>query len=365
MSKNLAKSVQEALSRVQHLSREGNILELDMVKAVTITSLPQGAKVSFVIEAANEELDQMESVRLAAQQAVQNVDGVGSVMAVLTKHRSSDSAAFHGGVRNAGMEPRATNQDNQKLLPQVKNIIAVASGKGGVGKSTTAVNLAVALGQQGLKVGLLDADIFGPSVPRMMRITDKPELDDEDKLVPFQSNGIAVMSIGNLIAENAPVIWRGPMVHSALRQLIADVAWGELDVLLIDMPPGTGDAPLSLAHMLDLRGAIIVCTPQDIALLDARKAIGMFEKMNVPVLGIIENMSQFVCPHCGGTSEIFGHGGAKAEAEKIGVPFLGELPLDITVRITSDEGRPIVAEKTVNAAAQFYASVAKKIVTVL
>jgi ATP-binding protein involved in chromosome partitioning len=240
----------------------------------------------------------------------------------------------------------------------VRRVIAVASGKGGVGKSTLAVNLAVAMSLAGLKVGLLDADVYGPSVPRLLGLTGKPELDDNGKLRPLEAHGLRMMSIGNLVAEEAPVIWRGPMVHGVLRQMLADVAWGEMDVLVIDMPPGTGDAPLTLAKLARLSGAVIVSTPQDVALADARKAIGMFQKLDVPILGIVENMSAFVCPHCGERSEIFGHGGARREAERLGVPFLGEIPLDAVLRETSDAGTPIVAAQPESVQAKSFRAMA-------
>ena len=221
-------------------------------------------------------------------------------------------------------------------------MVAVASGKGGVGKSTTSVNLALALARLGQRVGLLDADIYGPSQPRMLGITGKPSSPDGKKLRPMENYGVRVMSMGFLVDEDAPMIWRGPMVQSALQQMLTDVEWGELDVLVVDLPPGTGDAQLTMAQRVPLAGAVIVSTPQDIALLDARKALNMFRKVDVPVLGIIENMSYFLCPHCGGRSEIFSHGGARATAAKFGVDFLGEIPLDLAIREQTDAGRPPV-----------------------
>lgn len=226
-------------------------------------------------------------------------------------------------------------------LPHIKAIIAVASGKGGVGKSTTAVNLAAALSAAGQRTGLLDADIYGPSVPQLLKLSGKPQ-GEEGRIMPMDVNGLKAMSIGLMVDANAPLIWRGPMVQSAITQLLRDVDWGDLDVLVLDLPPGTGDAQLTLAQKVNLRGAVIVSTPQDLALLDARKAIGMFAKTQVPILGIVENMSQFICPHCGQGSDIFGHGGARHEAEKLGVPLLAEIPLDMAVRELSDAGNPIV-----------------------
>ena len=229
-------------------------------------------------------------------------------------------------------------------MPGVKHIIAVASGKGGVGKSTVACNLAVGLAKLGLKVGVLDADLFGPSMPKLFGIHSKPSFaPDGQKLIPLESYGVKVMSIGFLIDEGAPVVWRGPMVISALNQLLREVAWGDLDVLVVDMPPGTGDTQLTMAQNVPLAGAVIVSTPQDLALIDARRGIAMFNQVKVPLIGVIENMSYFVCPHCGERTDVFSHGGARKEAEKLGVPFLGEVPLDIAIRVNSDDGRPVVA----------------------
>ncbi len=256
----------------------------------------------------------------------------------------------------------ADSQAAPKAVPQpsgigkVKKIIAVASGKGGVGKSTTAVNLAAALAQDH-KVGLLDCDIYGPSIPRMMGINAKPEIRDK-KIIPLEKHGIKLMSMGFLVPEESATIWRGPMVMGAVQQMLNDVVWGELDILIVDMPPGTGDAQLTLSQKAPLAGAIIVSTPQDIALIDARKAVAMFQKVNVPILGIIENMSYFQCPHCDGRSDIFAHGGAKAEAEKLGVKFLGEIPLDIQIRETSDNGSPIAFTSS------YYQAIAREIASI-
>jgi len=243
-------------------------------------------------------------------------------------------------------------------VPGVKHIIAVASGKGGVGKSTTAVNFALALKDRGLKVGVLDADIYGPSMPRLLGIHGQPQQLAGNKLDPMRAYGLKVMSMGFLVDEETPMIWRGPMVMSALSQMLKDVAWGELDVLVVDMPPGTGDAQLTMAQQVPLAGAVIVSTPQDLALIDARKGLNMFTKVNVPVLGIVENMSTFLCPHCGEASDIFGHGGAKAEASRLGVPFLGEVPLTMAVRETSDEGKPVVATDPESPVARVYRDIA-------
>jgi ATP-binding protein involved in chromosome partitioning len=249
----------------------------------------------------------------------------------------------------------------QAEIPGVAAVLAVASGKGGVGKSTTALNLALALRDLGLRVGLLDADIYGPSVPRLTGIREKPQLNDDRKMIPLQRFGLSIMSIGFLVEEETAMIWRGPMVMSAITQMLREVAWGTLDVLVVDMPPGTGDAQLTLAQNVPLKGAIIVSTPQDLSLIDARRGLAMFTKVNVPVLGIIENMSYFQCPHCGTQSDIFGHGGARHEAERLGVPFLGEIPLHISIRTSSDSGRPAVESEPDGPHAAIYRAIAAKV----
>jgi ATP-binding protein involved in chromosome partitioning len=243
----------------------------------------------------------------------------------------------------------------------VKAIIAVASGKGGVGKSTTTCNLALALQANGLKVGVLDADIYGPSIPRLFRVSGRPEPVSGRILKPLEGYGIKVMSMGFLVDEETPMIWRGPMVISAITQMLREVAWGELDVLVVDMPPGTGDAQLTMAQNVPLAGAVIVSTPQDLALIDARKGLNMFRRVDVPLLGIVENMSYFLCPDCGGRHDIFGHGGARAEAEKLGVPFLGEVPLDMAIRINSDAGTPVTVTDPEGPHAAIYRDIASKV----
>ncbi len=278
--------------------------------------------------------------RRAIEAALAALPGVTSATVVLTAERAAP--APQPARQPAG---GASGRGQGRIeLPGVKAVVAVASGKGGVGKSTTAVNLAVALARQGLAVGLMDSDVFGPSLPRMMGITGKPALTDDKTLLPMRKWGVACMSIGFLVSEETAMIWRGPMVMSAVQQLVGDVAWGELDILLIDMPPGTGDAQLTLSQRVPLTGAVIVSTPQDIALLDARRGIAMFRKVEVPVLGVVENMSVFVCPHCGKGTHIFGSGGARAEAEALGAPFLGEAPLELELRLRCDAGTPAAAD---------------------
>jgi len=247
------------------------------------------------------------------------------------------------------------------LAPGVRAIVAVASGKGGVGKSTVAANLALAMKANGLRVGVLDADIYGPSMPRMLGISGRPTSADGKILRPMENFGVKCMSIGFLVPEDTPMIWRGPMVMSAIQQMLRDVAWGELDIMIVDMPPGTGDAQLTLAQSVALAGAVIVSTPQDIALIDARKGLNMFQKVDVPVLGIIENMSYFLCPHCGERSDIFSHGGARREAERLGTDFLGEVPLDIAIRETSDDGRPITVSDPNSPYAQTFRTIAARV----
>ena len=259
-----------------------------------------------------------------------------------------------------GAAPQPTPDPNVlRGIANVRHIIAVASGKGGVGKSTTAVNLALGLAANGLRVGLLDADIYGPSMPRLMGLTGRePQQVDEHTLAPMENYGIKVMSMGFLVDEDTPMIWRGPMVQSALTQMMRDVNWGDLDIMVVDMPPGTGDAQLTMAQSVPLKGAVIVSTPQDLALIDARKGLNMFKRVNVPLLGIVENMSYFLCPHCGGRSDIFSHGGGKAEATKLSVPFLGEIPLDMKIRETSDSGHPVVVSDPEGPHAKAYREVA-------
>jgi len=314
----------------------------------------------------------LEPLRLACEQAVRAMPGVLSATAVMTAERPAappratppPAAHSHGhshGPAAGAPGAKTTGGGSRIEVPGVKHIIAVASGKGGVGKSTTAVNLALGLHAIGVRTGLLDADIYGPSMPRMLGVKEKPESADGKRLKPIERFGLRTMSLGYIVAEDTPMIWRGPMVSSALEQMLRDVEWGELDVLVVDMPPGTGDAQLTLCQRVALAGAIIVSTPQDIALIDARKGLAMFRKVAVPVLGIVENMSYFLCPKCGERSEIFGHGGARDEAQKLDVPFLGEIPLHLDIRTTSDSGQPIVVSQPDSAHAQAYKNIAGRV----
>ncbi|HUC63914.1 MAG TPA: iron-sulfur cluster carrier protein ApbC [Stellaceae bacterium] len=326
-----------ALRQVTDPDRGKDIVSLGMISGVQLRE----GHVGFAIEVDAQRGPKLEPLRKAAEKAVEALPGVLSVTAVLTAQkaaapgRAAPQPQPHGHAHGQGGGAKA-------LVPGVRSIIAVASGKGGVGKSTVAANLALGLAAAGLEVGLLDADIYGPSMPRMLGISGRPASRDGKALQPMRNHGIKCMSMGFLVPEDTPMIWRGPMVMSALQQMLRDVEWGELDVMVVDLPPGTGDAQLTMAQQVPLAGAVIVSTPQDIALLDARKGLNMFRRVDVPVLGIVENMSYFRCPHCGGRSDIFSHGGARREAERLGVEFLGEVPLDILIRETSDAGQPIV-----------------------
>jgi len=331
MSDITADRVLAALRQVRDPERGGDIVSLGMVSGIQIRE----GHVGFAIEVEPERGPRLEPLRKAAEKAVGDLDGVLSASVVLTAEKP----------RAPAPRPAQRHPAREPLVPQVRSIVAVASGKGGVGKSTVAANLALALAANGLRVGLLDADIYGPSQPRLLGIAGRPRTKDGKTLEPMEAFGIKTMSIGFLVNEDQAMIWRGPMVMSALQQMLRDVEWGALDVLMVDMPPGTGDAQLTMAQQVPLAGAVIVSTPQDLALLDARKGISMFRKVEVPVLGIVENMSYFRCPNCGERTEIFAHGGARAEAQRLGVPFLGEVPLDVAIRETSDGGRPIVVSE--------------------
>jgi ATP-binding protein involved in chromosome partitioning len=341
--------VLDALAHVRDPDRGADVVSLGMVTGLRI----QEGHVMFALEVAPERGPQLEPLRREAEAAVHKLPGVLTARAVLTAQRPPAKPAAGGRRAGAAAQP--------ELLPGVKAIVAVASGKGGVGKSTTAVNLALALARLGRRTGLLDADVYGPSMRRMLGIVGNPASSDGVKLDPMQKYGIKAMSMAFLVEEETPIVWRGPMVQSALEQMMRDVDWGELDVLIVDMPPGTGDTQLTMAQRVPLAGAIIVSTPQDIALIDARKGLNMFRKVDVPVLGIIENMSYFACPKCGERTDIFGHGGARREADRLQMDFLGEIPLDIAIRETSDGGTPIVAAEPEGVHAKSYLQIAAKV----
>jgi len=303
-----------------------------------------------------------EAVRKAAEDAVRAIPGVQSALVALTAERSGGSGTRAQQPVGQGAARAAHPADKvQPGIPGVDAVIAVASGKGGVGKSTTAVNLALGLRDLGLKVGMLDADIYGPSLPKLLAIREKPQTIGGTRLKPIERYGLTVMSIGFLIDEETPMIWRGPMVMSAITQMLREVEWGNLDIMVVDMPPGTGDAQLTMAQQVPLKGAVIVSTPQDLALIDARRGVAMFKRVNVPVLGVVENMSYFLCPSCGTRSDIFGHGGAHKEAERLGVPFLGEVPLHMAIREKSDSGLPVVATEPDSPHTQIYRAIASKV----
>ena len=362
--------------------RKQDIVSLGMVSGLTV----KDGHVAFAIEVDPRRGAQLEPLRKQAEKTVDAIPGVLTVTAVLTSEKAPGASAAppqpahshgghshggqphsHGGAPQQARNPQAgpaghpTGPGGKMLVPGVRSIIAVASGKGGVGKSTTAVNLAMALAARKLKVGILDADIYGPSQPRMMGISGRPNSKDGKTLDPMENYGVKVMSMGFLVPEDTPMIWRGPMVMGALEQMLRDVAWGELDALVIDLPPGTGDAQLTISQRVPVTGAVIVSTPQYIALLDARKGLNMFRKVDVPVFGIIENMSYHVCSNCGHVEHIFSHGGARKEAERLGTEFLGELPLHISIRETSDGGTPIVVSQPDSEHAKAYQKIADRV----
>jgi ATP-binding protein involved in chromosome partitioning len=357
--------VLETLKTVRGPDLEHDIVELGMVSDVFISD----GKVYFSITVPAESAKELEPLRLAAERVIKEMPGVKGALVALTADKKAGSGSApvsrpqpqaghdHHGHAHAPQQQRA----GKLGVPGINAIIAVASGKGGVGKSTTAVNLALGLQANGLRVGILDADIYGPSMPRLLKIAGRPTQIDGRIINPMENYGLKVMSMGFLVDEETAMIWRGPMVQSALMQMLREVAWGELDVLVVDMPPGTGDAQLTMAQQVPLAGAVIVSTPQDLALVDARKGLNMFKKVEVPVLGIVENMSYFIAPDTGTRYDIFGHGGARKEAERIGVPFLGEVPLTINIRETSDAGTPLVATEPNGIVAGIYREIAAKV----
>ncbi|PPJ47609.1 Fe-S-binding ATPase [Rhizobium sp. KAs_5_22] len=367
MSAVTREQVLETLKAVRGPDFEGDIIALGMVSDVFISD----GKVYFSITVPAERANELEPLRQAAERAVKAMPGVKGALVSLTAERKAGAApaakpqpAAQGHSHSHSHAPAQApsgQRPAKQNIPGIGAIIAVASGKGGVGKSTTAVNLALAMKANGLKVGILDADVYGPSMPRLMGISGRPQQIENRIIVPMENYGIKVMSMGFLVDEGTAMIWRGPMVQSALMQMLREVAWGDLDVLVVDMPPGTGDAQLTMAQQVPLSGAVIVSTPQDLALIDARKGLNMFNKVEVPVLGIVENMSYFIAPDTGARYDIFGHGGARAEAERIGVPFLGEVPLTIAIRETSDAGTPVVVSDPQGPQARVYREIAEKV----
>ncbi|SMP25750.1 Mrp/NBP35 family ATP-binding protein [Shimia sagamensis] len=346
--------VQAVLQKIA-LPDGGDLMSRDFVRALSIRE----SSVQFVIEAPNPDIARlMEPLRKMAEAAVAALDGVDSVQVALTAHESAPAPKQPAPSLKIGGHPKP--QSGPMKVAGVDRILAVGSGKGGVGKSTVSSNLAVALAKQGRKVGLLDADIYGPSQPRMMGVNKRPASPDGKTIIPLEAHGVTIMSLGFMLDDDKPVVWRGPMLMGALQQMLTQVQWGDLDVLIVDLPPGTGDVQLTLCQKTELTGAIVVSTPQDVALLDARKALGMFDQLKTPVLGLIENMSLFHCPKCGHEAHIFGHGGVAAEAEKLGVPLLGALPIDLDTRLAGDGGTPIAAGDS--DMAQAYAQIASGLV---
>ncbi|SDE18722.1 Mrp/NBP35 family ATP-binding protein [Kordiimonas lacus] len=349
MSDTLKKSVEAALNEIKVPGADQSVMEAGLVSAIVVDS----GKVGIILELSGRDQAGAEALRTAIESAARAVEGVEEANVIMTAARQAQAAPK--GQPVGGKAPPTPTE-----IPGVKHIVAVASGKGGVGKSTTSINLAVALRDQGLKVGVLDADIFGPSLPMLLGVDDKPDI--KNKIIqPIVAHGLKVMSIGFLIDVDQPVVWRGPRVMGATQQLLKDVAWGPLDVLIVDMPPGTGDVQLTMVQQAPLTGAVIVSTPQDLALIDARKGLAMFRKVDVPIMGIIENMSTFHCPHCGEESHIFGHGGAADTAGELGCDFLGGIPLHMSVREHADSGDPIVAAEPDSPVSKAYRAIAAQV----
>ncbi|GAB4385235.1 Mrp/NBP35 family ATP-binding protein [Albidovulum sp.] len=338
-----------ALSAIR-LPSGSDIVAAGMVRALTV----EGGKVRFVLEIPAGKAAEMTPLRDAARARLEALEGIDEAQIVMT--------APVAAAPPPELRARRAEASGPQPLPGVAHVIAVASGKGGVGKSTVAANLAVALAAEGRRVGLLDADVYGPSQPRMMGITGRPSSPDGKTILPLRNHGVTLMSIGLMAAEDEALIWRGPMLMGALQQMLAQVQWGALDILLVDLPPGTGDVQMTLAQKTRLDGAIVVSTPQDVALIDVRKGIAMLRKMGVPILGLVENMSTHVCSKCGHEEHLFGHGGVAAEAKRIGAPLLAEIPLDLGIRLAGDGGAPIVAAQPDSAQARAFRALAARLV---
>ncbi|MEO1536837.1 MAG: Mrp/NBP35 family ATP-binding protein [Pseudomonadota bacterium] len=356
--------VRAALARVVDPSRGADIVTGGQVSSLSV----KDGEVRFVLEVDAARAASMEPLRQAAESAVRALGGVTAVAAVMTAHAEAGKAAPPKapvpdlGLKDFTPKPRAPEKPS--ALPGVKHVVAIASGKGGVGKSTVSANLAVALAARGLRVGLLDADVYGPSQPRMLGVSGRPS-SVNNIILPLRNHGVTVMSLGFMVEEEEAIVWRGPMLMGALQQMLGQVQWGSLDVLLVDLPPGTGDVQMTLCQKTDVAGAVVVSTPQDIALIDAKKGIDMFKRMDTPILGIVENMAAFVCDGCGKTHHPFGHGGARAEAERQDVPFLGEVPLYLSIRTAGDTGAPIVVAKPEGEEAQAFWAIADQLIATL
>ena len=344
-------TVLEALKTVANPAGETDIVAAGMVKALTV----DGGNVRFVLEIDPAKAGEMEAVRAEAEAKLKAIDGVEAATVVMTAHSTPKAPP--------DLKPKAAAQPSgPEKIPGVQRIIAVASGKGGVGKSTVSANLATALAAEGRKVGLLDADVYGPSQPRMLGVTGRPASPDGKTILPLRNHGVTMMSLGLMTQEDEAVVWRGPMLMGALQQMLFQVQWGALDVLIVDLPPGTGDVQMTLAQKAQVDGAIVVSTPQDVALLDARKGIDMFKKMNTPIIGMIENMSTHICSNCGHEEHIFGHGGVAQEAAKLGVPLLADIPLHLDIRTSADGGAPIVVSKSASPQAAAFRTLAKALI---
>lgn len=360
MADSISDRILGELSQIAVDGLNGDLVSLGLVSEITETE----GKVIFSITVPDEFRGDFDPIRDDAQARVEAIDGIDTALVVLTAAVDAPAAAEQPPQLQTSKPVGRDLRPLSSAIPGVGAVVAVASGKGGVGKSTTSANIALALSSLGLRVGLLDADIYGPSIPRLMGGAGQLDIVD-GKIIPKDSYGVKVMSMGFMMEEDKPVIWRGPMIVSALMQMVHETNWGTLDVLILDMPPGTGDAQLTMAQQVPMAGAVIVSTPQDLALIDARKGLKMFQDVDVPILGIIENMSNFICPHCGETSDIFGHGGAKDEAIKLSVPFLGAVPLHMDIRKHSDEGKPTVVADPDGPHTKIYKSIALNIATQL